>query len=154
MMFSFVCLISQTILFLRFLMIKDAVSLVEKERTPIRELEPPLGSRAGAREGASFVAEEFALKQETGNCGAVKGNERPLPSRTLVVNGAGDDFFARTGLALNQCHAIAIRDHTDQVQNLLKHEASSHNLDGARGVRFAIHRNPLSLCATCRFLLR
>src|SRR5438874_1792579 len=24
-----------------------------------------------------------------------------------------------------------------------------HNLDGARGARFTIHRNPLSLCATC-----
>ena len=64
---------------------------------------------------ASFVAEEFALQQGLGNRGAVQGNERPLPSRVLVVNGAGDDFFARARLTLNQCHGITIRDHTNQV---------------------------------------
>ena len=114
-------------------------------RAPVGELEAPLGLRAGARESSSFVAEEFALQQGPGNRRAVQGDEWPLPSRTLVVNGAGDDFFARAGFALNQCHAVAIADHTNQVQDLLKREAASHNLDGAGGAWLAIHRNPPSL---------
>ena len=68
---------------------RQIADLVEKQRTPIRELESPLGLRARARESASFVAEEFTLQQCTWNCGAVQGNEWPLPSRTLVSEGRG-----------------------------------------------------------------
>jgi hypothetical protein len=60
--------------------------LIEKERTPIRELEPPPGLRAGARESASFVAEEFALQQGPGNRGAVQGNERAMTSLPVPVS--------------------------------------------------------------------
>jgi hypothetical protein len=119
--------------------------LVEKESTPIREVESPLGLRASARESASFVAEEFALEQGPGNSRAVQDYERSLPSRTLVVNGMGDDFFARAGFVLNQGYRIGIGYHTNQVQDFLKREASSHNLDCARAARFPIHRNPLSI---------
>jgi len=130
---------------------RQVADFVQEQRAPVGQLEPPLGLRACACESASFVAEEFALQQGPGNRGAVQGNERPLLSRALVMNGAGDNFLARARLTLNQCHGITIRDHTNQVQDFLKREASSYNLGGARLI---IHRNPLSLCATWRFLLR
>jgi hypothetical protein len=124
---------------------RQIADLVEKQRTPIRELEAPLSLCERSREGASFVPEEFTLQECTWNCGAIQSNEWPLLSRALVVKGAGNDFFARAGFALNQGYRIAIGDDTNHVQDLLKREASSHNLDGAGGARFVIHRDPLSL---------
>src|SRR5208337_2226043 len=93
---------------------------VQKESAPVGQLEAPLGLSACPREGASFVAEEFALQQGPRDCGAVQLYKWALPARTLVVNGAGDDLLAGAGFALNQGHRIAFCDHADQSQNFLK----------------------------------
>jgi hypothetical protein len=80
---------------------RQIADLVEKQRTPIRELEAPLSLCERSRKGSSFVPEELTLKECTWNCGAIQSNEWPLLSRALVVKGAGNDFFARAGFALN-----------------------------------------------------
>jgi hypothetical protein len=56
------------------------------------------------------------------------------------MHGAGDDFFSSAGFALNQGLGIAFGDHTNDMQDLLKREASSHHLVGGGGAQFAIHK--------------
>ena len=109
-------------------------------------LESPFGLCVRAREGASFVAEEFALQQGSGNRGAVQLYKRSLAARTLVVNGAGDDFFAGAGFALNQGHGVALGDHANQIQNALKCGAVAHD--------FLVHQiaSPFSSRRRCRVI--
>ena len=55
--------------------------LVEEERPPAGQLEPPLLLPVGAGERAALVAEELALQQLLGQGGAVDGHQRAAPGR-------------------------------------------------------------------------
>jgi len=44
------------------------------------------------------------------------------------MNGAGDDLFAGAGFALNQGYRIALCDHADQSQDLLKSRTEANDL--------------------------
>ena len=57
---------------------------------------------ACAREGALLVAEQFRLDQRLGNRRAIDGHERLPGARPVVVDGAGQQFFARARLTQDQ----------------------------------------------------
>ncbi len=56
----------------------------------------------GAREGALFVAEQFAVDDVRCDRLAVERDQRPLRAKAGAVDCAGDGFLARSGLADDQ----------------------------------------------------
>ena len=73
--------------------------LVQEQRAAVRLLQPsrPTGERAGER--SPDVTEEFRLEQRVGNGATVDRDEPPLAARAVVVDGAGNQFLACSGLA-------------------------------------------------------
>jgi len=71
---------------------------VEEERAFVCQFESPDFLSYRSREGASFVAKQFALKKSRGNRSTVHLHERIVSARTEVVNGTGDQFLAGTRL--------------------------------------------------------
>ena len=113
---------------LRLQLQRKVADLVKEQRPVIRLLEPTHGLRDCAGEGSSFVAEEFALQQRTGNRGAVQFYKRSAAAQALIVNGTGDDFLARTGFALDQRDRIAFRDDANLIQHISKRWTPSHDV--------------------------
>ena len=61
---------------------RHVANLVQKERAAIRHLKSPLGLRPRSREGASFVAEKFALQQRPGIAAQLSATKRLAAART------------------------------------------------------------------------
>src|SRR5262249_28488267 len=71
----------------------NLADLVEKQGTAVRELEPADTLCDRARERTALVAEELALEQARWNGGTVHLDERALPTRAGVVDGAGNQLL-------------------------------------------------------------
>ena len=59
-------------------------------------------SDGGPSEGAADVAEQLTFKEVFYERAAINGHEWALTATTLEVNGPGDEFLSRAGLATNQ----------------------------------------------------
>src|SRR5439155_1077824 len=75
--------------------------LVQEERAARGDLELADAPLDRAREGAALVAEELALEELVGDGRAVERHEGAA-ARGVVVDGLGDQLFARAGLALDE----------------------------------------------------
>ena len=84
--------------------------LVEHDGALTGQLELSDLAAEGAGEGALFMAEEFALGQVFGQRGAVYGHVRRLGVQAAAVNVGGQQFLARTALALDHYRGVAGRD--------------------------------------------
>src|SRR5690606_10478825 len=84
----------------------DLANLVEEDRPLVRRLEPAGALLHRAGEGTLLVAEELALEQRLAQRAAVHRDERLVLARTVVVDGARDEFLAGARLPLDQ-HAGA-----------------------------------------------
>ena len=75
---------------------------IQKQRASVRRLESsyPLNYSTGER--TSFMAEEFAFQKVHWDRGTVQLNEWSGPAFTLLVDGARDQFLARSGFALDE----------------------------------------------------
>ena len=73
--------------------------LVEEQRAAICHGEQAETIGGGAGEGAADVAEEFALDHAWRQCTETGGHKRPVPPRTVGVDGAGGQILAGAGLA-------------------------------------------------------
>src|SRR5438132_9921456 len=94
----------------------------------MRQLKPANAPFDGAGEGASFVTEHLAFKQPGGDRRAVDSNKCAIPPLTQVVNRAGDEFFARAGLSVNQYRRVGARYGFDFLQDLFKGGTASDDL--------------------------
>src|SRR6266550_2250823 len=72
---------------------------VEEERAAVGEFEAADFLIDGAGERAALVAEQLGFEKATGNGGAIDFNEGAIAARTKIVDGAGDELFARAGFA-------------------------------------------------------
>src|SRR5215467_657393 len=102
---------------------------IEKQSATVRRFEQAFLHLLGVGEGSFLVAEEFGLHQGLRNRGAVDGDERLVLTRTLVVDGLGNEIFAGAALSLNkdggsfaggnfldEIHQLdALRRHGDEV---------------------------------------
>jgi hypothetical protein len=83
-------------------------------------LEASYGLGHRASEGASFMAEEFALKQCTGNRCAIQGHKAILAPRSGLMNCLRDYLFAGACFPLNQDSGVYRRDHVYLVEHSAK----------------------------------
>ena len=71
--------------------------LIEEERAAFCDLKTALTRGDGAGEGALFVAEQLGFEQVSGNGAAVHRYEGTTATRTQIMDGARNDFFAGPG---------------------------------------------------------
>ncbi len=76
--------------------------LVEEQGAAVGLLEASLASRLGPGEGPALVAEQLGLQQVAGDGGHIQRNEGLVRPRAVSVQGAGDQFLAGAGLAVDQ----------------------------------------------------
>src|SRR5246127_5655771 len=69
-----------------------------------------------ARKSSLFMAEEFALQKSHRNRGAVQLYEGSISTFTASMNGARDDFLARSCFALDENCGVRGRHRANQVQ--------------------------------------
>src|SRR6266850_2987841 len=84
--------------------------LVEEDRAAIGELEAADAALQGTGEGTLHMPEQLALDQARGDCAAVHLHQRAVAAGAAVVNGAGDQLLAGSGLAEDE-HAGIRRRH-------------------------------------------
>src|SRR4029079_19626916 len=97
---------------------------IEKQRALMRLFESPLSCAAGAGECSAHVAEQLCFEQRPGDRAAVERNKAILPSRTVVMNGARDDFLPGARLAGDQDRAVRRCDRLEHVNQLLHRPAA------------------------------
>ena len=109
--------------------------LIEQDRPPFGHFELAAMHFTGIGERALFMAKQFAFKQRLGQSRTVDGDEGPVGTRSLIVQGLGDDLFPRPAFAENQhrqvdrgqavngaahgLHRRAIADERDPLRHLL-----------------------------------
>jgi hypothetical protein len=76
--------------------------LIEEQRALVRQLEAARFLRNGAREGPSLVAEQLALQQSRRNGRTIHHDEGVVAPESLLMDGASDVLFARTGVPLEE----------------------------------------------------
>src|ERR1700681_632806 len=80
----------------------------------------------GAGEGAFLVAEKFALDQAFRDRRAIQADEWAFAPAAELVNQACEQFFACTGLAVDNDGRIRRGDDARLTQGILKSLARSH----------------------------
>src|SRR5580693_7249806 len=70
------------------------------------------------------MAEEFALQKSHRNCGAVQLYEGSISAFTASMNGARDDFLARSCFALDENCGVRRRHRANQVQRFHQSRAA------------------------------
>ena len=84
-------------------------NLIEEEGAAMRGHEEAGVIGVRARKGAPAVSEQLALEEIAGQRGAVDGHERPAGAPAVRVDGTGDEFLARPGLADNENGRVVSR---------------------------------------------
>lgn len=80
----------------------DRIEFVEKQRALVRpeKCAGPVAHRPAKR--ALSMTKELAFQEARGKGGTVEGHERALSPRPLLVEGAGGELFADSGLAFEE----------------------------------------------------
>jgi hypothetical protein len=106
---------------------REIADLIEKDRSAIRQLEPPVPRGHGARERTALVSEQLALDQGLGKRSAVDPDEGTCAARAAVMDGAREQLFAGAGLAEQEHGAVSRGDFLDLCQRLAKSGAIAEN---------------------------
>ena len=80
---------------------RNLADLIEKEYAAVSFLKQTQPVLSGVGESATEITEELAFEQSLGHGGAVERNERPVGTRAVEMNSAGDHFFSRATFARN-----------------------------------------------------
>lgn len=75
---------------------------IQHQRTAVRKFEFAKLAFGGSGECTFLVTEQFAFQQGGSEGGAIDRNERSACPQAAIVDGASDEFFARTAFAANQ----------------------------------------------------
>src|SRR5207237_10873007 len=93
----------------------EVTHLVEEQRPVMRQLEATDACLGGAGERSTLVPEHLALDQVARDGRAVDANERLSPSRTGVVDRAGDQLFARARFSSDKHSSLNGRHERDHL---------------------------------------
>jgi len=88
---------------------RQLAHLIEKERAFVRQLQAADFARNGAGKRALLVAEQLALQQAGGNGRAIQLDKGALAARAQAMDGARQQFFAGSRLALDEHGGIGGR---------------------------------------------
>src|SRR6185437_7920269 len=102
--------------------------LIEQQRPVLGQFEATGAPFQSSGESSFFMAEQLALHQRFGHCGAIDGHEWPIAARAEVMNSAGDKLFARTALARNENGGARRRHLADQRKYLLHRRTRAHHI--------------------------
>src|SRR5215469_10011056 len=84
-----------------------------------------LRERAGV--GATLMTKELALQKATGNRGAIYPDQSSRLAVAALMDGARDQFLARTGLSQQKNRRISGRHHFDLFQHFSEACALTHD---------------------------
>ena len=98
---------------------------IEEQRAFVSQLDAAQALVEGSGEGAFFVAEHFAFEQTGGNGRAVEFHEGALAAPAELMKGAGDQFLAGAGFALDQDGGIGGRGGLDLLQHVAQRGAGA-----------------------------
>ena len=110
---------------------RHIADFVQKDRTPGTLLELADATMIGAGERSLFMAEQLALQQRFGYCGAVDGQEMLVRPAAVMINGEGDQLLACPAFAVNQHGDVLRRDAADRFENFLHVHAAADELVAA-----------------------
>jgi hypothetical protein len=106
----------------------EFADFIEENRPSIGSFEEPLSVQIRTGECTFDVTEQFALDKVFWQSAAVDGNKRLVATQAFLVHGAGDKFFAASGLAADQDRARRRRDARDQFGDRLHRFGVSDDL--------------------------
>jgi len=89
---------------------RHVTDLVEEQRAPLRELDPPRLVLERPRERAPHVPEELALQELGGQRRAVDRVEGPRRSAAVRVDGPRHKFLAGAALSLDEDRRVILAD--------------------------------------------
>ena len=98
----------------------DVAHLVQKQRAAAGCFHQAGSAGAGAGEGATFMAEQFALEQVLRQAGAVHHHQRPRGPCTGGMHGLGHQFLSGAGLAEQQHAGLRRSDPRHELQHPLE----------------------------------
>jgi hypothetical protein len=81
---------------------RQFTDFVQQDCTAVGQLEPSDPSPGGACERSCLVAEQFTGDHARRQGGATHSYERMVTARAQLVDGPGDEFFARSGFPEDQ----------------------------------------------------
>jgi len=96
---------------------REISDLVQEERSPFGQSEPPWFVAFGVCEGSSCVAEQFAFKEGIRNSAAIDRDVRTVPSGAEVVDGQSQKLFPCAAFSLNEDGGIALCNVPKGAQN-------------------------------------
>ncbi len=89
---------------------RHVADLIQKDRSPVRELEAPDSAIGRAGESSLLMTKQFTLDETDWKRRTVHLDQRPIPALAVRVHGARYQFFSSTGLPENQHRRIRARD--------------------------------------------
>ena len=103
------------------------LDFIEKDRSPVRELESSNAPLNCARKRAPLVAKHLALEQSRRNRSAIHFNQGTLSARAQIVDRPCDQFLAGSCFAINQNSRISSGDCLHFLQNALENRAAAND---------------------------
>ena len=91
--------------------------LIEEHGTAVGVFKEARTSVRGAGEGATDMAEELALKEGIDQSGTVANRQALLADRADLVDGAGNELFARPGVAYEENVGVMTRHFAGEIED-------------------------------------
>ena len=111
----------------------EIADLVEEQRSSVRGRERALAITLRARERAALVAEQLALHERVARRAAVEDDERTVLARSLLVERAGGELFARAALSAEEHGRVGLRDALEHGEGLAHRDAAATKLSEVAG---------------------
>ena len=122
---------------------RGVADFIEQQGAAIGTLEQPDVILMSAGEGAAFVPEQLGLQQGVGQRRAVLHDEGIARARAGVMDGPGQQLFARPRLAQQQHRQIVARDPCGQLADRIQRSAgAAHDTRKIEGVAHPLQRFP------------
>src|SRR5271165_3358234 len=107
---------------------RNFANLIQEYGSPIGQLKAADALRDGAGEGAPLMSEQFTFQQARRYGGAVQFHERTRMPRAQLMQSSGNQFFSRSGLAINKDRGIGGSNGFDLSQERAQGAAPADDL--------------------------
>ena len=138
---------------------RHVADFVEKQRAAFGLFETADAAVGGAGERAALMPEQLAFDEFFRNRRHVHGDKRPGAAAAVIVQGAGDEFLARAGLAHDHHREIGLCEPCDDAIDFLHRRRAADQrqalfvaLFRLRGLRLRLRRGQGALHQRGEFL--
>src|SRR4051812_1764282 len=104
---------------------RQLADLVEEYRPAVRAFDRACARLHRAGERAFRVAEQLGVEEVLGERRAIDDDERPALAKRGIVNGPGNELFARSRLTVDEDRGIGWADPSEERKELAHHLASA-----------------------------